>query len=316
MRTATYEDPRESVPETSSFLTSAEESRMRALAASGDPAFTTILRTIERGDIATARHALSFGTRSALDRGSSFEGEIHKGDLDQRDARKALCQVDEVALARVLIASAARASSADRDVKLARLSLTTPPAFGAVRLVARGFVREGAQRGTSHFLATDRRADGSEHLYGIALTKDPRADTEEWCALTRANLRTGCRFGVVTGWRAFTEGKGPELLRENIERMIRYEFHDWADGRARRLDADVFTSGPLADAWRDFLATCGCVGSSALSPGKVSLRAGKVSTRSCGWCEGPIAETRRSHATWCQSRCRHAASRARGRHHV
>jgi hypothetical protein len=199
---------------------------------------------------------------------------------------------------------------------LVRLSLTVPRdrqcGSGSLRITSRRFVREVEARGI--LLASDRRKDGAEHAYAIAVTNDARRDVERWCALTGASLKRACRYGAVTGWRALQEHGELGPLEENLERVVRYAGHAYSDGEPRR-EADVMAAGVLEPLRSPFLElACPGLGYGA-SRSPVGLPgAGKASTgRECARCGRELAGRKRSHAVWCGPSCKTLASRERRR---
>jgi hypothetical protein len=218
--------------------------------------------------------------------------------------------IDPFALTRSCLALLGREPLASARVDLVRLSLTVPARFGSVRIVASRYVRESGARG--HLLATDRRVDGSEHVYGISIA-DAARSVDEWCSLTSADPK-GCRARVVTGWRDFREDGDPTLLEEHLPRVFGYEAKAWPDGRPRR-PADVFASGALAPLWSPLvrLAVPGLRGNAAGTLAGPSRGGETLATTGCAWCGRPMPEGMRVDAVWCRASCRVSGARARAR---
>jgi hypothetical protein len=221
-------------------------------------------------------------------------------------------------------------------IVLARLSLTTPSGFGAIGATAERFAQGVATRSKrgGALLAVDRRDDGSEHLYGVALTNDVEREVSEWCELTGAANHSQGRK-PVTGWPQHVTGSSA-MLRENLTRpppsrgLLEYAFKPWPVGQgARDLRRDVHASGPLADVWASLRTSGGIrvAGASAdasqgPSRARESSRVSGESSRDvgCAYCGEPLPTNRRTDSLYCPgktigggSACRSAASRKRAR---
>jgi len=293
----------------------AERIEWAELAASDPLGFEGFLR-LRATESAASR---ADGTPGALDSGSDHtaDREITGGDPrdptagDRHGVGAHAPSGGAIALTRDLIAMVGREPIAGQGVKLARLSITARRGFGPVRIIAHRFARECAERGSAHgvLLATDRRRDGSEHLYGLYVTDDARRGAERWCELSGADIRRGCRWKMVTGWDLYVDEGDDRLLRENLPRIFDYAAHPWADGRARR-SGDVYASGalePLRDAFTRLAAPEG--GSTPADASEGQLRS-REALHVCAAC-GRILRGMRSDAVWCSGRCRVAACRAR-----
>jgi hypothetical protein len=272
------------------FPTEDEAARCAFLAAHDPACFAGVLQSLGDGDLEGARRSLRVGTARAL-------------YLDKQDPQDPGGEDPEVALRRETIAIAGREAAGN----LLRLCLTVPRWHGSIRIIANRFVKESSAGG--YLLATDRRSDSSEHIYGLAIG-DAARSVEEWVGLTKASEKC-CRAGLVTGWREFRETGDVGLLGENLERILRYQCKAWPDGRPRR-PSDVFASGAL-EPLREGLVRLAVPGMAyGLDASKVPPRGGKALAAGCAWCGGSL-EGVRSHAVFCRPSCRVSASRARGR---
>jgi hypothetical protein len=150
-------------------------------------------------------------------------------------------------------------------------------------------------------------AHGRAHFYGPALTRDPAALCERWCALTGASPENAQRRGI-TGWRA--EGY---TAFGNVGSVLGYTFKPWPREYGRRsLPGDVLAAGVMAAPWMAARAILlGSPPSLTKEPGKAS---GK--RRKCQRCGAVFQVHRRSHSKWCSNTCksRNWEERHPGRH--
>lgn len=159
----------------------------------------------------------------------------------------------------------------------------------------------GAKPAEGVLMAIDRRGDGTEHLYGIALV-GARTDVQgEWCRLTGAR-ESSKAIKIITGWKQHAAGRPGDLL-ENVAAVIGYAFKAWPAEHGRRcLRRDVFAWGVLAPVWASALAALG---------GRGEVSAAEVYGRRCERCGAPLGPGKRAHAKWCSANCRIAASKER-----
>jgi hypothetical protein len=294
---------------------SAEELRAIADVASRDPlGFAERINSLG----VDARSLLDGGLNRPLDRDHSDHSlGSHKEDHSDRSQESLHAHEDSLLddprisdFTRKALATLAQ--HARTGERLVRLSLTVPRPCGSVRLVTRRFARECEARGI--LIAEDRsNRHASAHAYGIALTDDVQRDVEQWCRLTGASLRRSCRFGTITGWRAFQEDGEVGLLEPNFDRVVAYGAKAYSDGRPRR-EGDVVAAGVMLPLREGFLGLA-CPGTGyGASRGLIGLPgAGKASTRECARCGRELPRQKRSHAQWCGRTCKTLASRERRR---
>lgn len=183
-------------------------------------------------------------------------------------------------------------------MELVSLSLTAPPGVD-VREVAAAFSAAMLNEPpTGALMVVDRRGDGSEHFYCLALVHDAGACLAAWCQASGAKER--CQVMThVTGWNGFGVGQRDALL-QNVAGVVAYAFKPWpVEHGYRRLREDVIASGAFAPAWvRALLAI------EAESTAAARLEATR---RECSKCGNEIPAKKRRHAKTCSAGCRQGA---------
>lgn len=195
-----------------------------------------------------------------------------------------------------------------RDRTIWRLSLTMPrwePDTARLRQAAQTLADTiAADTEGGAWIALDFTKEGRAHIYGIALSEQPRNwFSSTWMTLTGASLGA-CSVKPVSGQKYGWGGdlKAMAKLSRNLSTVIHYGLKSVPARYELPLHERVVATGCLLPVWERSFA------------GHSSVQSGNQPTmRRCQRCGEPLPPKTHSHARWCSRTCRTMAWQARCR---